>query len=99
MEYRLRLAAKNLNKIKQSEDKMNDNDEHIEITGNPLIMPGVGFAMWLSGKGVDLIGTPPADPIARAALLFEFVKAGKIDINEMKTYLGEIGLMMPLTEN
>ncbi len=78
---------------------MSNNDEHIEITGNPLLMPGVGFAMWLSGKGVDLIGTPPADPIARAALLFEFVKAGKIDIIEMKVYLEEVGLMMPLTEN
>ncbi|MFZ2412072.1 MAG: hypothetical protein WAW23_10910 [Candidatus Methanoperedens sp.] len=78
---------------------MSNNDEHIEITGNPLLMPGIGFAMWLSGKGVDLIGTPPADPIARAALLFEFVKAGKIDTNEMETYLGEIGLMIPITEN
>ncbi len=78
---------------------MSNNDEHIEITGNPLLMPGIGFAMWLSGKGVDLIGTPPTDPMTRAALLFEFVKAGKIDISEMKMYLEEVGLMIPIAEN
>jgi len=77
---------------------MSNNDEHIELTGNPLSMPGIGFAMWLSGKGVSIIGTPPTDPIARAALLFEFVKAGRIDVNEMKMYLGEIGLMIPIAE-
>lgn len=78
---------------------MSNNDEHIEITGNPLLMPGIGFAMWLSGKGVDLIGTPPTDPITRAALLFQLVQTGKIDTNEMETYLEEVGLMIPIAEN
>lgn len=76
-----------------------ENESNIELTGNPLTMPGIGFAMWLSGKGVDLIGTPPTDPIARAALLFQLVQTGKIDTNEMETYLEEVGLMIPIAEN
>lgn len=78
---------------------MIDDYESMELAGNPLLMSGIGFAMWLSGKGVNIIGTPPTDPITRAALLFEFVRAGKIDPNEMETYLEEIGLMIPLAEN
>lgn len=78
--------------------KLSD-DEHIELTGNPLVMPGIGFAMWLSGKGVGLIGTPPTDTIARAVLLCEMANNGKIEFSEMKTYLEEIGLMVPIAEN
>ncbi len=76
-----------------------ENECNMELTGNPLLMPGVGFAMWLSGKGVNIIGTPPADPITRAALLFQLVQTGKIDTNEIRMYIEEVGLMVPIAEN
>lgn len=76
----------------------NEDEGSMELTGNPLLMHSIGFAMWLSGKGVDLNGTPPADPITRAALLIEAVSIGKIDPNEIKSYLEEVGLMMPIAE-
>ncbi len=93
---------KKLNKMRQGEvkEKMSDENEcGMELAGNPLTMPGIGFAIWLSGKGVNLIGTPPADTITRATLICEMANNGKIEFSEMKTYLEEIGLMVPLTEN
>jgi hypothetical protein len=76
-----------------------ENECDMELNGNPLLMPGIGFAMWLSGKSVDLIGIPPTDILARAALLYGIVNNGKIELSEIKMYLEEVGLMVPITEN
>jgi hypothetical protein len=77
----------------------NEDEGSKELAGNPFLMTGISFAMWLSGKGVALIGTPPVNPITRAALLFELVQTGKVNANEIDNYLWEIGLMMPIAEN
>jgi len=65
---------------------------------NPLLMTDVDFRMWLSGRGVDSVGTPPGDPIQRANLLFELSPTGKVSPLEIGSYLSEIGLMMPIRE-
>ncbi len=78
---------------------MTDDDEHVEITGNPLLMPGAGFSFWLARRGVVSPEAPPASIIIRASLLLMFVNTGIIDINEIETYFKEIGLMLPIAEN
>jgi hypothetical protein len=50
---------------------MFDDEECPETIANPLLMPALDFTAWLSGRGVDAIGIPPASPITRATLLFE----------------------------
>jgi len=43
-------------------------------------------------------GTPPTDPIQRASILFHAEEAGYIHIDEVRSYLEEIGLMEPVEE-
>ena len=69
-----------------------------DCVDNPLLMTGVEFKMWLSGRGVDSVGTPPGDPIQRANLLFEVSSTGKVSHSEIGSYLSEVGLMMPIME-
>lgn len=76
-----------------------ENECNMELTGNPLTMPDIGFAMWLVEKGIDVIGTPPKNAIARATLICEMVNNGNIEFSEMKMYFEEVGLMVPVTEN
>jgi len=78
---------------------MCDDEECPEAVNNPLIMTGFDFTSWLSGKGIDTVGIPPASPITRATLLFELVNTGKINVNELEDYLKEIGLMVPIVQN
>ncbi len=78
---------------------MTDDDRNVEITGNPLLMPGAGFSLWLARRGVVSPETPPASIITRASLLLMFANSGIIDINEIETYFKEIGLMIPIAEN
>ena len=77
---------------------MYDEDDCPERVDNPLLMSGVEFKMWLSGKGIDSVGNPPRDPIQRANLLFEVSSTGKVSHSEIGSYLSEIGLMMPIME-
>ncbi|MDO8724995.1 MAG: hypothetical protein Q7J35_02875 [Candidatus Methanoperedens sp.] len=69
-----------------------------DCVDNPLLMTGVEFKMWLSGRGVDSVGIPPGCPIQRADLLFEVSSTGKVSHSEIGGYLSEIGLMMPIRE-
>ncbi len=77
---------------------MYDEDNPETIT-NPLLMPALDFTAWLSGRGIDSIGIPPASPIKRANLLFKLVDAGRINPSEIDNFLREIGLMTPIAEN
>lgn len=77
---------------------MYDEDDCPDCVDNPLLMTGVEFKMWLSGRGVDSVGTPPRNPIQRANLLFELSSTGKVSYSEIGSYLSEIGLMMPIRE-
>jgi hypothetical protein len=78
---------------------MTIDDEHIETTSNPLLMPGAGFASWLAERGVFSPEIPPKSIVARAALLLTVVNTGIIDLNEIETYFKEVGLMVPIAEN
>ncbi len=78
---------------------MTDYADMFEITGNPLLMPGAGFSLWLARRGVVSPEIPPASIITRASLLLMFANSGIIDINEIETYFKEIGLMIPIAEN
>ena len=69
-----------------------------DCVDNPLLMTGVEFKMWLSGRGVDSVGIPPGCPIQRANLLFEVSSTGKVSYTEICSYLSEVGLMMPIRE-
>ncbi len=75
------------------------DDEIPETITNPLLMPALDFTAWLSGRGIDSVGKPPASPIKRANLLFELAETGKISPSEIGDFLMEIGLMMPIAEN
>jgi hypothetical protein len=77
---------------------MYDEEDCPEQVNNPLLMSGVQFKLWLSGKGVDSVGIPPGCPIQRANLLFEVSSTGKVSHSEIGSYLSEIGLMMPIRE-
>jgi hypothetical protein len=77
---------------------MYDEEDYPEHINNPLLMSGVQFKLWLSGKGVDSVGIPPGCPIQRANLLFEVSSTGKVSHSEISSYLSEIGLMMPIRE-
>ena len=77
---------------------MFDEEDCPEHINNPLLMSGVQFKLWLSGKGVDSVGIPPGCPIQRANLLFEVSLTGKVSHSEIGSYLSEIGLMMPIRE-
>jgi hypothetical protein len=77
---------------------MYDEDECPERVDNPLLMSGVEFKMWLSGRGVDSVGIPPGCPIQRADLLLEVSSTGKVSHSEIGSYLSEIGLMMPIRD-
>jgi len=77
---------------------MYDEEECPEHVDNPLLMSGVEFKMWLSGRGVDSVGFPPGCPIQRADLLLEVSSTGKVSHSEIGSYLSEIGLMMPIRE-
>ena len=77
---------------------MYDEEDCPDCVENPLLMTGVEFKMWLSGRGVDSVGTPPGCPIQRANLLFEVSSTGKVSYSEIGSYLSEIGLMMPIME-
>jgi len=77
---------------------MYDEEECTKRVDNPLLMSGVEFKMWLSGRGVDSVGIPPGCPIQRADLLFEVSSIGKVSHSEIGSYLSEIGLMMPIRE-
>ncbi len=74
-------------------------DEIPETIANPLLMPALDFTAWLSGRGIDSVGKPPASPIKRANLLFELAETGKISYSEIGSFLREIGLMLPIKEN
>ena len=74
------------------------DEECPDCVDNPLLMTGMEFKMWLSGRGVDSVGTPPGCPIERASLLFELSPTGKVSHAEIAGYLSEIGLMMPIRE-
>jgi len=76
---------------------MYDEEDCPERVDNPLLMTGVEFKMWLSGRGVDSVGIPPGCPIQRADLLFEVSSTGKVSHSEIGSYLSEIGLMMPIS--
>jgi len=77
---------------------MYDEEECPEYINNPLLMSGVQFKLWLSGRGVDSVGFPPGCPIQRADLLLEVSSTGKVSHSEIGSYLSEIGLMMPIKE-
>jgi hypothetical protein len=77
---------------------MYDEEDCPDCVDNPLLMTGVEFKMWLYGRGVDSVGTPPGDPIQRANLLFELSSTGKVSYSEIGSYLSEVGLMMPIRE-
>jgi hypothetical protein len=74
-------------------------DEIPETITNPLLMHALDFTAWLSGRGIDSVGKPPACPIKRANLLFELAENGRISHSEIGDFLREIGLMMPIEEN
>ena len=75
------------------------DDDIPETITNPLLMPSLDFMAWLSGRGIDSVGKPPASPIKRANLLFELSDTGRIYHSEIESFLREIGLMMPIAEN
>ncbi|MBU4223362.1 MAG: hypothetical protein KKA10_17365 [Euryarchaeota archaeon] len=77
---------------------MYDEEDCPEHVDNPLLMTGMEFKMWLSGRGVDSVGIPPGCPIQRADLLLEVSSTGKVSLSEIGSYLSEIGLMMPISE-
>jgi hypothetical protein len=77
---------------------MYDEEDGPGRIDNPLLMSGVEFKMWLSGRGVDSVGIPPGCPIQRADLLFEVSSIGKVSQSEIDNYLSEIGLMMPIRD-
>ncbi|MDP2755316.1 MAG: hypothetical protein Q8P40_13140 [Nitrospirota bacterium] len=78
---------------------MCDDEECPDMVTNPLLMPALDFTAWLSGRGIDTVGIPPASPIKRASLLLELEGSGKISLIEIQQYLSEVGLMIPFREN
>jgi hypothetical protein len=71
----------------------------MDVSGyNPLIMTTGEFFTWLVSRGIAFHGTPPADPVQRASILFHAKEAGFIRIDEVRSYLEEIGLMEPVEE-
>ena len=77
---------------------MYDEEDCPARVDNPLLMTGLEFKMWLSGRGVDSVGIPPGCLIQRADLLFDVSSTGKVSLSEIGSYLSEIGLMMPIRE-
>lgn len=75
------------------------DEENPETITNPLLMPALDFTAWLSGRGIDAVGIPPASPMKRASLLLELESSGKISLMEIQHYLSEVGLMVPYREN
>jgi len=70
----------------------------IDISGsNPLIMTNWEFFTWLASRGIGVNGTPPTDPIPRASILLHAEEGGYI-LDEVRTYLEELGLREPVEE-
>lgn len=78
--------------MNREKNEIYDDDIH-ETISNPLLMPALDFTAWLSGRGIDSIGKPPACPIKRANLLFELTETGRIRHSEIGDFLREIGLI------
>jgi hypothetical protein len=76
-----------------------DDYDEGEPEANPLLMPAGEFAAWLSSRGIEAKGSPPSDPLRRASILLELERAGEMNILEIKQYLGELGLTIPIKEN
>lgn len=71
----------------------------MDVSGsNPLVMTKWEFSTWLATRGIGVNGVPPSDPIQRVSILLHAEEAGFIHIDEVRSYLEEIGLMEPVGE-
>ena len=78
---------------------MGDEGFDEDVIANPLLMKTKCFKNWVYSRYMILEGEPPYDVMGKIRVMFTMIGYKLVGYDEVRQYMKEIGLMMPIREN